>query len=392
MPSLLAIIGTCLTAAVAASPVDRYDDHPADRDAAPWWANSSAPDATSAQPTVPEYARPIGNAGPKAIAPAPSGYLRSGSAVAGVAEVAPETPPAGQADAKGEIASFADRPSSERGRGAPGPAKTLTLPGEAAPALLRRDRDSPPVHLASAMEPPAVPLKNDGVAGLSLETTNVLRPRPAPEVVAAAATSTAPSMPIPPKPIPVPAKPLAAIAPPATSSLTNMSSALTPDASTRPLALGGHADKGILGKTSPLSAMFTVGGSLSIVLGLFLVVAWAMRKTAPRGSLMLPKEVFEILGRAPLGARQQVQLLRCGSKLLLVSITPHGTETLTEVTDPLEVDRIAGICQQGNPKSSTAAFRQVFQQVATKPGAAEPEQLELGVARRKRYRWEKEHA
>ncbi len=156
------------------------------------------------------------------------------------------------------------------------------------------------------------------------------------------------------------------------------------------LALGGHAEKGILGQTSPLGAMFTVGGSLSIVVGLFLVIAWAMRKTAPRGSLLLPKEVFEILGRAPLGARQQVQLLRCGSKLLLVSITPQGTETLTEVTDPLEVDRIAGICQQGNPKSSTAAFRQVFQQVATKP--AEPNPLELGGPRRKRYRWEKEHA
>jgi flagellar biogenesis protein FliO len=155
--------------------------------------------------------------------------------------------------------------------------------------------------------------------------------------------------------------------------------------------LGDHSDKAGLGKSSPLSAMFTVGGSLSIVLGLFLVVAWAMRKTAPRGTNRLPKEVFEILGRAPLGARQQVQLLRYGSKLLLVSITPHGTETLTEVTDPLEVDRIAGICQQGNPKSSTAAFRQVFQQVATKPAAAEPDYPDLGP-RRKKYRWEKEHA
>ena len=110
--------------------------------------------------------------------------------------------------------------------------------------------------------------------------------------------------------------------------------------------------------------MITVGGSLAIVLGLFFIVAWAMRKTAPRGSLLLPKEVFEILGRAPLGARQQVQLLRCGNKLLLVSITPNGTETLTEVTDPLEVDRIAGICQQAHPKSATTAFRQVFQQLA----------------------------
>ncbi|MEI8375012.1 MAG: flagellar biosynthetic protein FliO [Planctomycetota bacterium] len=160
-----------------------------------------------------------------------------------------------------------------------------------------------------------------------------------------------------------------------------------------PLGLGSHNDRSALGKSSPIGAMITVGGSLAIVLGLFFIVAWAMRKTAPRGSLVLPKEVFEILGRAPLGARQQVQLLRCGSKLLLVSITPNGTETLTEVTDPLEVDRIAGICQQAHPKSSTLAFRQVFQQLAPKSGEpVELDNLEPAGTRRKRYRWEEKHA
>jgi flagellar biogenesis protein FliO len=163
--------------------------------------------------------------------------------------------------------------------------------------------------------------------------------------------------------------------------------------------LGSHNDKNALGNKSPLSAMITVGGSLAIVLGLFFIVAWTMRKTAPRGSLLLPKEVFEILGRAPLGARQQVQLLRCGNKLLLVSITPNGTETLTEVTDPLEVDRIAGVCQQTHPKSSTTAFRQVFQQLAPgvrgAAGRGEPSELdnlEPPGTRRKRYRWEEKHA
>ncbi len=49
------------------------------------------------------------------------------------------------------------------------------------------------------------------------------------------------------------------------------------------------------------------------------------------------------------------------------------------MTDPLEVDRIAGICQQGNPKSSTTAFRQVFQQLAAEPDSApRPSSLELG--------------
>jgi flagellar biogenesis protein FliO len=107
-----------------------------------------------------------------------------------------------------------------------------------------------------------------------------------------------------------------------------------------------------------------VAGSLAVVLGLFLLVAWAMRRAAPRGSALLPSEVFEVLGRAHLAGRQQAHLLRCGRKLLLVSVTPAGVETLTEVTEPLEVDRLAGLCRQAQPHGATAAFRQIFQQWA----------------------------
>ena len=158
------------------------------------------------------------------------------------------------------------------------------------------------------------------------------------------------------------------------------------------MGLGSHNDKNAQGKSSPLSAMITVGGSLAIVLGLFFIVAWAMRKAAPAGRLCCPRRSSRS-SAAPLGARQQVQLLRCGNKLLLVSITPNGTETLTEVTDPLDVDRIAGICQQAHPKSATTAFRQVFQQLA--PASGEPSELdnlEPPGTRRKRYRWEEKHA
>ena len=112
--------------------------------------------------------------------------------------------------------------------------------------------------------------------------------------------------------------------------------------------------------------MVTVAGSLGVVLGIFLLIAWLFRRAAPQGLTRLPNEAFEVLGRAPLAGRQNVHLLRCGNKLLLVSITPAGTETLTEITDPQEVDRLAGLCRQAGPQSSTAAFRQIFEQLAPK--------------------------
>ena len=61
-----------------------------------------------------------------------------------------------------------------------------------------------------------------------------------------------------------------------------------------------------------------------------------------------------------------MHLLRCGNKLLLVSVTPVGAETLTEVTDPIEVDRLAGLCRQAHPQSATATFRQVLNQFGSR--------------------------
>jgi flagellar biogenesis protein FliO len=112
---------------------------------------------------------------------------------------------------------------------------------------------------------------------------------------------------------------------------------------------------------------------LAVVLGVFFLVAWALRRAGyPLGKAagtVLPGEVFEVLGRAPMTGRQQVHLLRCGNKLVLVSVTPAGAETLTEVTDPAEVDRLAGLCRQAHPQSATAAFRQIFAQfAAARPG------------------------
>jgi flagellar biosynthetic protein FliO len=114
--------------------------------------------------------------------------------------------------------------------------------------------------------------------------------------------------------------------------------------------------------------MFTVIASLVLVLGLFLLVAWLLRKTAPAGGAVLPKEVFEVLGRAPLASRQQVHLVRCGRKLLLLSVSPGGIETLSEIDDPLEVDRLAGLCVQAQPGSASMVFRQVFQQFSAPQG------------------------
>jgi flagellar biogenesis protein FliO len=122
--------------------------------------------------------------------------------------------------------------------------------------------------------------------------------------------------------------------------------------------------------------VITVAASLVLVLGLFLVVAWMLRKASPAGAAVLPKEVFELLGRAPLASRHQVHLVRCGRKLLLLSVSQAGIDSLAEIDDPVEVDRLAGLCAQAQPGSASMVFRQVFQQFTA--GADSPTHANRG--------------
>lgn len=139
-------------------------------------------------------------------------------------------------------------------------------------------------------------------------------------------------------------------------------------------------------RNSGKQATATVIGSLSVVLAAFFVLVWLSRKTAPKGLAPLPGEVFESLGRAPLSARQQMQLIRLGNKLILLSVTATGAETLTEITDIDEVNRLAGLCQQGRSGSISDTFRQVLSQYADEPApggfVGDPSHSQADVANR----------
>jgi flagellar biogenesis protein FliO len=148
---------------------------------------------------------------------------------------------------------------------------------------------------------------------------------------------------------------------------------LSPRGQDQPLRLAppGEASPGSAGR-SGAAAIGTALGSLAVVLALFFGVAWVLRRGMPAAGQALPRDVLEVLGRSPLPGRQQVHLLRLGNKLLLVWASGQAVETLAEVTDPQEVDRLTGLCQQAHPSSASNAFRQVFQQFAGERGGRSP--------------------
>ncbi len=129
-----------------------------------------------------------------------------------------------------------------------------------------------------------------------------------------------------------------------------------------PLAKPAAATDGRFRQSSTGDAVSKVATSLAVVLGLFLLGMLLLRRGHARRGGTLPGEVVQTLGRAPLSGRQEMHLVRVGNKLLLLSVTPTGAETLTEITEPDEIDRLAGICRQSHPDSITASFREILWQ------------------------------
>lgn len=114
--------------------------------------------------------------------------------------------------------------------------------------------------------------------------------------------------------------------------------------------------------TARRSPTVTVISSLAIVVGLFFLVVWVSRRATPQTATVLPTEVVQVLGRAPLTGRQMLHLVRVGNKVLVLAISPQGTESLAEITDAHEVERLCAACERNRPGSITATFRQVLQQ------------------------------
>ncbi len=85
-------------------------------------------------------------------------------------------------------------------------------------------------------------------------------------------------------------------------------------------------------------------GSLAIVLGGYFGIVWLMRKINPSASKGLPLEVVEVMGATPFGPKKHLQVVRLGSKLLLLINSPEGSQLIGEVSDPEEVDYLASLC------------------------------------------------
>ena len=122
----------------------------------------------------------------------------------------------------------------------------------------------------------------------------------------------------------------------------------------RETKIGGLRNKLVKPELTPL---FSVGGSLFIVLAAFFLLVILFRKVSPQSNRPLPKEAFECLGKYFLTQKHQLQVLRLGSRIVLVSVMSDGISTLAEITDPDEAVSFLGLCRRLDNNSATEMFR-----------------------------------
>lgn len=98
-------------------------------------------------------------------------------------------------------------------------------------------------------------------------------------------------------------------------------------------------------------------GSLVLVIGGYLVVVAMLRRWSPQGHRVVPMEVVEMVGMVRLDARRHLQLIRLGSKLLLVAHGPEGIATIGEIDDPHEVEYLVQQCGRSRSRSKYEPVR-----------------------------------
>ena len=125
----------------------------------------------------------------------------------------------------------------------------------------------------------------------------------------------------------------------------------------------GDLSAGDAPKNSLVGALTPAASGLAIVIGLFLLCTWLLRKKLPRLVGALPTDVFEVLGKTSLDKKHKLHLVRCGGKLALLSVSASGVETLLEIDEQDDVTRISGMCKELQSGSSTAEFRDVLSEL-----------------------------
>lgn len=128
-----------------------------------------------------------------------------------------------------------------------------------------------------------------------------------------------------------------------------------PNSNKTPISdLGSKTDNESVKKFSFFRSLISVLGGLAIILGAFFACLLLLKRFSPRRITSIPENVLETIGQKALTPRNQLYLIRWGSKLCLVAISPNQINSIAEITDPNEVAQIVEECRKAAQNENNA--------------------------------------
>ena len=157
-----------------------------------------------------------------------------------------------------------------------------------------------------------------------------------------------------PEPPPFPES--AALTTPPVTSPIDLSDART-ETNLRPITPRGDSSAADRSGDSILPSPGSVLAALAFVLLLFVAASRLWKAHGPKLPGGLPREAVEVLGRCRIETRQSLYLVRLGSRILVIGSASGELRTLSEITEPTEVDLLCGQCRaQTGPSPFSRLF------------------------------------
>lgn len=136
----------------------------------------------------------------------------------------------------------------------------------------------------------------------------------------------------------------------------------------RPLRTGGKPGDSRNGSTG---SFWKTIAMLGVIVAIILIGAKLLKKHVPKLTGGIPHDAMEMLGKRDIDRGQRIYLVRLGSRILVIGSSQGGLQTLTEVTDSVEIDYLAGLCRStGQNNSVSQGFLTLFNR--TLFGSQEP--------------------
>ena len=126
---------------------------------------------------------------------------------------------------------------------------------------------------------------------------------------------------------------------------------------------GDTTPLGTMSRFQSAKPMLKVVGGLSLVLAIFYALVVFAKRNGGSVNGKVPEEVIQVLGQVPMDSRRHLQLVRLGSKILLLSVTNSSVESIGEIDDPVEVEHVISTMQRGRAVEDFQNFRRITNQI-----------------------------